>query len=155
MPQSDKQHTINGVQFDDSLGRANIQVSLRAVEEWTLENTTNAPGAIDHPLHIHLSPYQITEVFDPNEGLVDPETGTLLLQLEVMDKDHRPVLHGNGNPQIKTQDECDKLSDGTHCETIGVPRYVTDKAKLGDPQNPFRLRQCFLENTGRWSAPTG
>jgi hypothetical protein len=70
-----------------------------------------------------------------------------------MDKNHKPVLDGNGTPQIRTQDECDKLSDSTHCETIAVPRYVTDKAKLNDPQNPFRMRQCFLdpsdENT--WS----
>ena len=26
-----------------------------------------------------------------------------------------------------------------------MPRYVTDKAKLSDPQNPFRTRQCFLD----------
>jgi hypothetical protein len=77
-PQSDQQHTINSVQFKDDLGRANVQVVLRAVEEWTIENTTSQPGAIDHPLHIQINPYQITEVFDPNEGLVDPETGTLL-----------------------------------------------------------------------------
>jgi hypothetical protein len=70
-PQSDQQHTINSVQFKDDLGRANVQVVLHAVEEWTIENTTNQPGAIDHPLHIHINPYQITEVFDPNEGLVD------------------------------------------------------------------------------------
>jgi FtsP/CotA-like multicopper oxidase with cupredoxin domain len=152
-PQSDQQHTINSVQFKDDLGRANVQVVLRAVEEWTIENTTNQPGAIDHPLHIHINPYQITEVFDPNQGLVDPATGTLLAQLAVMDQNHRLVLDGNGNPQIKTLEECDKLSDATHCETIAVPRYVTDKAKLSDPQNPFRMRQCFLdpfdENT--WS----
>jgi FtsP/CotA-like multicopper oxidase with cupredoxin domain len=147
------QHTINGVQFTDSLGRANVQVVLRAVEEWTIENTTSGPGPIDHPFHIHINPYQITEVFDPNEGLVDPETGTLLAQLEVMNKDHKPVLDGSGNPQIKTQDECEKLSDGTHCETIAVPRYVTDKAKLSDPQNPFRMRQCFLDpaDANTWS----
>jgi hypothetical protein len=70
-----------------------------------------------------------------------------------MDQKHRLVLDGNGNPHIKTLEEWDKLSDGTHCETIAVPRYVTDKAKLSDPQNPFRMRQCFLdpfdENT--WS----
>jgi FtsP/CotA-like multicopper oxidase with cupredoxin domain len=152
-PQSDNQHTINGVQFNDSLGRANVQVSLHAVEQWTIENTTYKPGTIDHPLHIHINPYQITEVFDPNENLVDPESGTLLVQLEVMDKDHKPVLDGNGNPQIKTQAECDKLSDGTHCETVGVPRYVTDKATLSDTQNPFRMRQCFLDpaNENTWS----
>jgi FtsP/CotA-like multicopper oxidase with cupredoxin domain len=154
---SSQQHTINGIQFMDDSGKANVQVPLGSVEEWTIKNTTDYTqlpgGLIDHPFHIHINPYQITEVFDPNEGLVDPNTGTLLAQLEVMNKDHQPVLDGSGNPQIKTQDECDKLSDGTHCETIAVPRYVTDKTKLSDPQNPFRARQCFLDpaNKNTWS----
>jgi FtsP/CotA-like multicopper oxidase with cupredoxin domain len=148
IPQSDQQHTINGVQFRDDLGRANVEVSLGAVEQWTIKNSTNGtngPGPIDHPLHIHVNPYQITEVFDPNENLVNPETGTLLTQLQVTDV--------NGQTKIMTQDECDKLSDGTHCKTIPVPRYVTDKTKLSDPQNPFRMRQCFLDpaNENTWS----
>ena len=150
-----EQHTINGLQFDDSRGKANVQVTLGYVEEWTIKNATIAPssnaqpptgpGAIDHPFHIHINPYQITEVFDPNENLVNPETGALLTQLQVTDK--------NGQTTILTQDECDKLSDGTHCKTIPVPRYVTDKAKLSDPQNPFRIRQCFLDpaNENTWS----
>jgi hypothetical protein len=52
-----------------------------------------------------------------------------------------------------TQDECDKLNDGTHCVTIPVPRYVTDKSILSDPHNPFAARQCFLDpkNENTWS----
>ena len=144
-PQSPQQHTINGFQFEDSLGRANVSVPLGDVEEWTIKNTTSAPGSIDHPLHIHINPFQITEVFDPNENLANPETGTLLTQLQVTDK--------NGQKKILTQDECDKLSDGTHCVTIPVPRYVTDKAILSDPHNPFAARQCFLDpkNENTWS----
>ena len=51
-----------------------------AVEEWTIENTTNTigPGLIDHPFHIHINPFQITEVFDPNENVTDPRTGQLI-----------------------------------------------------------------------------
>jgi len=144
-PQSAAQHTINDVQFEDSRGKANVNVLLDDVEEWTIKNRTSAPGPIDHPFHIHINPYQITEVFDPNENLVNPETGTLLTQLQVTDK--------NGQTKIMTADECDKLGDGTHCKTIPVPRYVTDKAKLSDPQNPFRMRQCFLDlaNENTWS----
>jgi FtsP/CotA-like multicopper oxidase with cupredoxin domain len=144
-PQSAAQHTINDVQFEDSRGKANVNVLLDDVEEWTIKNRTSAPGPIDHPFHIHINPYQITEVFDPNENLVNPETGTLLTQLQATDE--------NGQTKIMTEDECDKLNDGTHCETIPVPRYVTDKAKLSDPQNPFRTRQCFLDpaNENTWS----
>ena len=121
---------------------------LDTVEEWTVKNTTNstgkAPGAIDHPFHIHINPFQITEVFDPNENLTDPQTGALLTQLQ---------LTVNGQPKIMTQEECDKLSDGTHCTTIPAPRYVTEKAQLSNPNNPFRARQCYLDETNEntWS----
>jgi hypothetical protein len=59
----------------------------------------------------------------------------------------------NGQTTIMTQDECDKLSDGNHCSTIAVPRYVTDKTVLNDPKNTFRARQCFLDpaNESTWS----
>ena len=67
-PRSSVQHTINDIQFGDR--EAQVNVDLGAVEEWTVKNTTNL--AIDHPLHIHINPFQITEFFDPNEKLVDP-----------------------------------------------------------------------------------
>jgi FtsP/CotA-like multicopper oxidase with cupredoxin domain len=66
------QHTINGIQFDDE--HAHLNVLLNAVEEWTIQNKA---GGIDHPLHIHINPFQISEFFDPNEKLVDPATGKL------------------------------------------------------------------------------
>ena len=79
------QHTINGIQFDN--GQAHVDLQLGNVEEWTIKNTTAAsvppappanPGPIDHPFHIHINPFQITEVFDPNENLTDLKTGQLL-----------------------------------------------------------------------------
>ena len=53
---------------------ANVRVQLGAVEEWTIKNTTNPnrSGLIDHPFHIHINPFQITEFFDPNENMTDP-----------------------------------------------------------------------------------
>jgi FtsP/CotA-like multicopper oxidase with cupredoxin domain len=42
---------------------------LNTVEQWKIINTTNA--AIDHPFHIHINPFQITAVFDPNQPLPD------------------------------------------------------------------------------------
>jgi FtsP/CotA-like multicopper oxidase with cupredoxin domain len=78
------QHTINNCQFDDSRPECEhvdrVPVTLNRAEEWTIENKTegtNGPGVIDHPFHIHINPFQITEVFDPNEKLVDPQTGQL------------------------------------------------------------------------------
>jgi len=103
-PKSAVQHTINGVQFEDSA--SNVSVNLGAVEEWTIKNRTNpatGPGLIDHPFHIHINPFQITEVFDPNENLTDPTTGQIIGQLV------------NG-------------------KTVPIPTYVTDEALKTDPR---------------------
>jgi FtsP/CotA-like multicopper oxidase with cupredoxin domain len=42
---------------------------LGTIEEWKISNSTG--GGIDHPFHIHLNPFQVTEVFDPNAPLLD------------------------------------------------------------------------------------
>ena len=112
------QHTINEIQFGSE--HAHIDVLLGATEEWMIKNLTTI--GIDHPLHIHVNPFQVTEFFDPNENLVDPITGKL-----------EAVLRAG--------------------KTEAVPRYVTDKAKLTDPNNPFAKRQCYLDptNPATWS----
>jgi FtsP/CotA-like multicopper oxidase with cupredoxin domain len=81
---SAEQHTINDIQFEN--GEAFIKIVMGAVEEWTIQNTTNnvtggptgGGGVIDHPLHIHINPFQITEFFDPHENMTNPDTGQLL-----------------------------------------------------------------------------
>ena len=45
-------------------------VSLNTVEEWQIENTTTNPGLVAHPFHIHVNPFQIVEIFDPNQTVV-------------------------------------------------------------------------------------
>jgi FtsP/CotA-like multicopper oxidase with cupredoxin domain len=58
-------HTIDGKKFDGEVGEV---VLLNTVEEWTVVNKTYSP-AISHPFHIHINPFQVTEVFDPNRQL--------------------------------------------------------------------------------------
>ncbi|MFL6277588.1 MAG: multicopper oxidase domain-containing protein [Blastocatellia bacterium] len=53
--------TINGKQFED--GVINQQIKLGAVEEWTIFNTTTQAA---HPFHIHVNPFQVVEIYDPN-----------------------------------------------------------------------------------------
>jgi FtsP/CotA-like multicopper oxidase with cupredoxin domain len=86
-PGSAYQHTINDCQFEDSRPECKhadiVPVTLNRAEEWTIKNETegtNGPGAIDHPFHIHINPFQITEEFDPNENLTDERTGELLTE---------------------------------------------------------------------------
>lgn len=67
------QHTIavdNGPQrkFGEDGTAVNIPM-LNTVEEWTIYNISNAK--VDHPFHIHINPFQVTEVFDPNAPLLN------------------------------------------------------------------------------------
>ena len=64
-------HTINGRKFGDTIDQAML---LNTNEEWKIVNTTAdfldpkkraQPGAIMHPFHIHINPFQVFEVFDP------------------------------------------------------------------------------------------
>jgi FtsP/CotA-like multicopper oxidase with cupredoxin domain len=64
-------HKIDGKQFDGEVGAL---VKLNTVEQWKVINETYGP-LISHPFHIHINPFQIVEVFDPNQPLIDPKTG--------------------------------------------------------------------------------
>ena len=86
-------------------------LQLGNVEEWTIKNTTVAPGKIDHPFHIHINPFQITEVFDPNENLTDPNTGEVLGVLV-------------------------KLPNGKEV-TRPIARYITAEKDRSDPRQCF------------------
>jgi FtsP/CotA-like multicopper oxidase with cupredoxin domain len=125
-PGSPVQHTINDIQFQND--KAVVSLNLGAVEEWTISNSTSnasgGPGMIDHPFHIHINPFQIPEVFDPNEKLVNPTTGQL-----------------------------ESVIDPTTNKTVAVARYVTDPAILKDPNNKFAKRQCYVDpkNQATWS----
>jgi FtsP/CotA-like multicopper oxidase with cupredoxin domain len=97
-------HTIDGQKFDGNIGQV---VLLNTVEEWKIVNrtvnggiekgaqtgpavTTDPPGVVDHPFHIHINPFQITEVFDPNEVLTNPTTGA-------------PIINPNSDPDPTKQ----------------------------------------------------
>jgi len=62
-------HTINGKLFEDKV--IDQCMTLDTTEEWTLENkTTN----IAHPFHIHINPFQIVDVFQPNSAAAKDPT---------------------------------------------------------------------------------
>jgi FtsP/CotA-like multicopper oxidase with cupredoxin domain len=67
-------HTINGHKFED--GDTPIAVTLDAVEEWKIVNETYGPP-ISHPFHIHINPFQIVEVFDPNATVTNSNGRTV------------------------------------------------------------------------------
>jgi FtsP/CotA-like multicopper oxidase with cupredoxin domain len=64
------QLTIDNKKFDgQDYGQ---EMVLGAVEEWTLTNSTT----IAHPFHIHVNPFQVVEIFDPDAGTRQPPTAT-------------------------------------------------------------------------------
>ncbi|MCA1615382.1 MAG: multicopper oxidase domain-containing protein, partial [Acidobacteria bacterium] len=75
------QHTIDGQQFDGEVGAV---VLLNKVEEWKVLNESYGP-LISHPFHIHINPFQVTEVFSPNDTIPDPKKPGQTLPLYVFD----------------------------------------------------------------------
>jgi FtsP/CotA-like multicopper oxidase with cupredoxin domain len=61
--------TIDNKQFDPEV--IDQTMDLDTAEEWMVENTTG----IVHPFHIHINPFQVIEIFDPN-GSLGPRTPT-------------------------------------------------------------------------------
>lgn len=59
-------HTIDGKQFE--MGTINQTMQLGATEEWTLYND----GGAAHPFHIHINPFQVVEILDPNQNSGQP-----------------------------------------------------------------------------------
>lgn len=87
------QHTINGEQFSDS--KIGVTVFLNTVEEWKVVNTTASFPNVDHPFHIHVNPFQVVEIFDPNELLLDAKGRPLV------DKTGQPAVDAAGKPLAK------------------------------------------------------
>jgi len=61
-PVNAPQFFIDGKQFEE--GTIDQIMLMGTAEEWTLVNTS--PGGVSHPFHIHINPFQITEIFDPS-----------------------------------------------------------------------------------------
>jgi FtsP/CotA-like multicopper oxidase with cupredoxin domain len=68
---SPPKQTIDGQSFDGEVGAV---VLLNTTEEWTVMNTTTN---ISHPFHIHINPFQVVEVFAPNDTIPGPNGTTI------------------------------------------------------------------------------
>jgi len=119
------QHTIaidGGPQAKFEEGPPLTIAKLGTIEEWKISNTTNGSAIndpIDHPFHIHINPFQVTEVFDPNAPLQDAKGHTIFKNgdstpLYVFSGTCVPNKNGNGPhpvaPCWTATDQC--LLDG-------------------------------------------
>jgi FtsP/CotA-like multicopper oxidase with cupredoxin domain len=117
------QHTIDGVQFSEK--QVGVPVFLDTAEEWKIVNSTSretSEGAIDHPFHIHINPFQISEVFDPNEKLIDGKGAPL-----IDPKTGKPAVDAQHKPLDKY--------------VFAEPTFPDLQCKL-DLNNPLTWRDC-------------
>jgi FtsP/CotA-like multicopper oxidase with cupredoxin domain len=176
-------HTIDGHKFDGNIGQV---VLLNTVEEWKIENRTvdqsiangtvtqtDPPGLVDHPFHIHINPFQIVELFNPNEMLVD-EKGQPLTD-PATDK---PATGADGKPLPKyvfteadfqfpdlqclldagnseTWKDCHNVvsANGVWWDVFPIPSgAVTTDANGNEVIVPgfFRMRSRFVDYTGQY-----
>jgi FtsP/CotA-like multicopper oxidase with cupredoxin domain len=117
------QHTIDNVQFSEN--GIGARVFLDTVEEWKIVNSTSkatSEGEIDHPFHIHINPFQISEVFDPNEKLIDGKGAPL-----IDPKTGKPAVNAQHKPLDKY--------------VFAEPTFPDLQCKL-DLNNPLTWRDC-------------
>jgi len=143
-------HTINGVQFSGEVGEV---VLLNTVEEWKVSNATYGP-LISHPFHIHINPFQVVEVFAPNELI----PGTTLKQYvfdQASKTDPRQCVLNALDPE--TWKPCFAMPDAARSvwwDVFGIPAGVTSPVndpKTGKPiQVPghFKMRSRFVDFSG-------
>ncbi|MEA2870431.1 MAG: hypothetical protein QOH67_407 [Hyphomicrobiales bacterium] len=169
-PRTPGQHTIERIQFGHK--DAHVDVDLGAVEEWTIKNLTTAltTGPIDHPFHIHINPFQVTEVFDPNENLTDPDTGQLVADSvtvngkQVTKPVPKYVLSGQPKREgqcvldpadPKTWQPCDKSRRAypVWWDVFAIPSGLSAPT-TADPNNVipgyFKMRSRFVDFPGQY-----
>jgi FtsP/CotA-like multicopper oxidase with cupredoxin domain len=145
-----RQHTINGIQFADKSGHANLDVVLGAVEEWKVVNTTSI--GIDHPLHIHINPFQVIEMFDPNERIFDWANKTSINRYVF---DQTPLVEGQC--RVDPDDEstwkpCGPTKQGHWWDVSRIPTGLATTGKNGPVLIPgyFKMRSRFVDYPGRY-----
>lgn len=134
---------IDGKQFDGEVG---VVALLNTAEEWTIKNRTTD---ISHPFHIHINPFQVTQVFAPNAKLADgttpryitsgtPAAGQCLLNPD----DESTWKPCTGEPSSKDEIWWDVFSIPS-----GLSATKSDGSKVIIP-GFFKLRSRFVDYSG-------
>lgn len=142
--------TIDGKQFGGEVGAV---VLLNNAEEWTVVNETYG-NPISHPFHIHVNPFQVTEVFDPNQQVPDPSDPTKTLNKYVFsdaDKksDQQCVLDLNNPSSWKP---CNQKGGKNLIwwDVFPIPsgRQVPAMGKTVNVPGYFKMRSRFVDYPG-------
>jgi FtsP/CotA-like multicopper oxidase with cupredoxin domain len=144
------QHLINDHKFDDDAPP--VTVTLNTVEEWKVMNYTFGPP-ISHPFHIHINPFQIVEVFDPNATVRSQTLRTTVpkyvTQAQVVDKDVQCAVDPN---QESTWTDCHNAIDMSKPQIWWDVFPIPSGAQIGGGPVPgfFRMRSRFVDYPGNY-----
>lgn len=133
------QYTIDRQQFSD--GVVNQVMLLNTAEEWTIYNETT----VAHPFHIHVNPFQVVEVFDPNNSGVPTRYVSDAREKEAAEK-----KYGNTKKVV--------VAPPIWHDNFAIPIGKTLNGKLilnpetGYAQTPgyFTMRSRFVDFTGQY-----
>ena len=125
------QHMIDGKLFDGDVGAV---VLLNQAEEWKVVNETFGGRIVSHPFHIHINPFQIVEVFSPNDPLIDPKTGK------------PPVNPKTGKPYIDPQTNKVATKYAFHRNNLapGQCYLDPDDASSWKPCGPQKMKKDLI-----------
>jgi len=160
-------HEINDKLFDGH--HVDQTMTLNTTEEWTLFNQTTD---IAHPFHIHINPFQIVEVFQPNSSAAadkdspcyadptKPETWKPCKKLEPpfvwRDVFAIPTARKDALPAfVCTQkDQCPaEIRQYTSCEsgpcTVTIPGYFKMRSRFVDFPGQYVLHCHILAHEDR------
>ncbi|MEA2571470.1 MAG: hypothetical protein QOI24_3471 [Acidobacteriota bacterium] len=144
-------HKIDGKLFDGEVGAA---VVLNQVEEWKVVNETypNSEGGgnrISHPFHIHINPFQVVEIFDPNATI----PGTSLRQyLTSKPPDGSKQCFIDLNDET-TWKPCDKVPRPSNIwwDVFSIPSgalFLNPGKGVKQVPGYFKLRSRFVDYAG-------
>jgi len=153
------QHMIDGQQFNETPEDAKI-VTLNTVEEWQVENTSTDPniGPVAHPFHIHVNPFQLVDIFDPNATVMvngqslpkyvtsTPVDSSVQCQIKLDDRlswfDCHSSLTDDKVPRIWW--DVFPIPSANQKLTVNVPGYT------GPLPGHFRMRSRFVDFPGEY-----
>jgi FtsP/CotA-like multicopper oxidase with cupredoxin domain len=155
-------HMINDRQYDDR--HVDQTMILDTTEEWMLSNKTIN---IAHPFHIHINPFQITEIFQPNsKEAMDPnspcyadpyrpETWKACKPLAPpyvwWDTFTIPTARQEVLPCTKVEECPAEIQKYTRCEKfpVGNPVVLTEQCRVTIP-GYFKFKSRFVDFTGQY-----
>jgi FtsP/CotA-like multicopper oxidase with cupredoxin domain len=157
-------HTINGLKFDENNPKDVIPLTLGTVEEWKIVNASYGP-LISHPFHIHINPFQILEVFSPNEQVVTSKGHTVPKYVFYNDPAPDPAQCYLNPNDPTTWKDCKNVDDPTKpriwWDVFPIPSGTGATDAKGNPINDasgnqimvpgfFRMRSRFVDYAGQY-----